>query len=416
MSTTERNKYLDLIIDEPATIGHWLGFKDLTNLHNSWMQMMMFSKQDETLLAHRGSYKTTCLSIVLALLMLIAPNMLIIFFRKTDTDVKEVIKQVAKILKSDVFIFLCQKLYGIDLKLTEESSFNLTTNLVATNRGASQLVGLGIKSSITGKHGDLIITDDIVNLKDRVSKAERDLTKLAYMELQNIKNRGGRMLNTGTPWHKEDAITGMPNKHIYDCYNTGLIERPNLEEIRQSMTPSLFAANYELKHIADADALFTNPKFTDKVEQIYNGKCHIDAAYGGQDGTAFTIVKKTDTGFVVFGKRWNKHVDDCLTEIAFLKEKYRGGTIWCEKNADKGYLAKELRKRNHLVSEYQESMNKYIKISTYLRSKWGVIEFIEDTDPEYINEILDYTEDAEHDDSPDSLASMLRQMDKGWVY
>ena len=416
MSTTERNKYLDLIIDEPATIGHWLGFKDLTNLHNSWMQMMMFSKQDETLLAHRGSYKTTCLSIVLALLMLIAPNMLIIFFRKTDTDVKEVIKQVAKILKSDVFIFLCQKLYGIDLKLTEESSFNLTTNLVATNRGASQLVGLGIKSSITGKHGDLIITDDIVNLKDRVSKAERDLTKLAYMELQNIKNRGGRMLNTGTPWHKEDAITGMPNKHIYDCYNTGLIERPNLEEIRQSMTPSLFAANYELKHIADADALFTNPKFTNKVEQIYNGKCHIDAAYGGQDGTAFTIVKKTDTGFVVFGKRWNKHVDDCLTEIAFLKEKYRGGTIWCEKNADKGYLAKELRKRNHLVSEYQESMNKYIKISTYLRSKWGVIEFIEDTDPEYINEILDYTEDAEHDDSPDSLASMLRQMDKGWVY
>ena len=109
-------------------------------------------------------------------------------------------------------------------------------------------------------------------------------------------------------------------------------------------------------------------------------------------------------------------MDDCLTEIAFLKDKYRGGTIWCEKNADKGYLAKELRKRGHLVSEYQESMNKYIKISTHLRSKWGNIEFLEDTDPEYINEILDYTEDAEHDDSPDSLASLLRQIDKGWVY
>lgn len=415
MSTTEREKYLDLIIDEPATIGHWLGFDDLTDLHNSWMQMMMFSPQDETLLAHRGSYKTTCLSIVLALLMLIKPNILIIFFRKTDTDVKEVIKQVAKILKSDVFIFLCQKLYGIDLKLTEESSFNLTTNLVASNRGASQLVGLGIKSSITGKHGDLIITDDIVNLKDRVSKAERDLTKLAYMELQNIKNRGGRMLNTGTPWHKEDAITGMPNKHIFDCYNTGLIQRPNLEEIRQSMTPSLFAANYELKHIADADALFTNPKFTDKTELIFNGVCHIDAAYGGADGTAFTIVKKTADGFIVFGKRWNKHVDDCLTEIGMLKEKYRGGTIHLEENADKGYLKKELQKKSHIVRGYHEKTNKFIKISTHLRGNWNKITFLEDTDPEYINEILDYTEDAEHDDAPDSLASLIRQQTKPGV-
>lgn len=417
MSTTEQEKYLDLIIDEPVTIGHWLGFNDLTELHNNWMKMMMFSAEDVTLLAHRGSYKTTCLSIVLALLMLIKPNILIIFFRKTDTDVKEVIKQVAKILKSDVFIFLCQKLYGIDLQLTEESSFNLTTNLVASNRGASQLVGLGIKSSITGKHGDLIITDDIVNLKDRVSKAERDLTKLAYMELQNIKNRGGRMLNTGTPWHKEDAITGMPNKHIHDCYNTGLITRPTLEEIRQSMTPSLFAANYELKHIADGDALFTNPTFTNKVELIYNGQCHIDASYGGADGTAFTIVKKTEDGFVVFGKRWNKHVDDCLNEIKLLKEKYQGGTISCEKNADKGYLAKELRKQNHPVHEYSEKMNKFIKITTYLRSNWGKITFLEDTDPEYINEILDYTEDAEHDDAPDSLASILRKLtdNKGWI-
>ena len=183
------------------------------------------------------------------------------------------------------------------------------------------------------------------------------------------------------------------------------------------MTASLFAANYELKHIADEDALFTNPNFTDKTETIYNGICHIDAAYGGGDGTALTIAKKTDKGFVLFGKRWNKHVDDCLNEIDMLIEKYRGGSISCEKNADKGYLAKELRRRKHVVNEYQETTNKFIKISTHLRSNWGKIEFLEDTDPEYINEILDYTEDAEHDDAPDSAASILRKLTdkKGWM-
>lgn len=408
--TEEIKKYIDLIVNEPYKIGQWLGFKDLTELHNDWLRLMMFSKEDETLLAHRGSYKTTCLSIAISLLMVLHPNMTIIFLRKTDTDVKEVVKQVAKILKSNVLLFLVKKIYGVDLVLVEESTFNITTNLVSTNKGSSQLLGLGIKSSITGKHADLVITDDIVNLKDRISKAERDLTKASYMELQNIKNRTGRILNTGTTWHKEDCISIMPNQHVYDCYSTGLITRGKLEQIRQSMTPSLFSANYELKHIADAEALFSNPLFTSEKELIYNGVCHIDASYGGSDGTAFTIIKQQGDGFVVLGKRWDKHVDDCLTEIELLKEMYVGGSISCERNGDKGYLAKELRKRGNIVDDYDERMNKYIKISTYLRSNWGKIKFLEETDPEYINEILDYTEDAEHDDAPDSLASIIRKL------
>ena len=39
-----------------------------------------------------------------------------------------------------------------------------------------------------------------------------------------------------------------------------------------------------------------------------------------------------------------------------------------------------------------------------------VFAFFEGTDVEYINEILDYNEQAEHDDSPDSLASVIREV------
>ena len=34
--------------------------------------------------------------------------------------------------------------------------------------------------------------------------------------------------------------------------------------------------------------------------------------------------------------------------------------------------------------------------------------FVEGTDEEYIEQILDYNENAEHDDAPDSLASIIR--------
>lgn len=407
---SEARQYLDQIISEPYKIGQWLGFEDLTELHNEWLKLMMFSEDDETLLAHRGSYKTTCLSIAISLIMIITPNLIIMFLRKTDDDVKEVIQQVGKILKSDVIQLFVLKIYGVRLELIEESSFRITTNLMASTKGSSQLLGLGVKTSLTGKHADLVITDDIVNLKDRISKPERDLIKTAYMELQNIKNRGGRILNTGTPWHKEDAITDMPNKHIYDCYTTGLIKRDKLEEIRQSMTSSLFAANYELKHIADAESLFGNPTFTDKAEQIYDGIAHIDASYGGGDGTAFTIMKEKNGKLITFGKLWQKHVDDCMDEILLLCDYYRAGTIYCEDNADKGYLRKEIKNRGRYASGYHENMNKYIKISTYLKKHWKDIEFLEDSDSDYINQILDYTENAEHDDAPDSCASLVRKL------
>lgn len=61
---------------------------------------------------------------------------------------------------------------------------------------------------------------------------------------------------------------------------------------------------------------------------------------------------------------------------------------------------------------YHEYENKNLKISTYLRKWWGNIVWLEGTDEEYINQIMDYTEDAEHDDAPDSASVMCRMLDK----
>jgi len=314
------------------------------------------------------------------------------------------------------------KIYGKPVNLARTNASEITTDLVSSAKGSVQLLGLGIKASITGKHGDLIITDDIVNLRDRISRAEREYTKQIYQELQNIKNRGGRIINTGTPWHRDDCFSLMPNIKQFDCYSTGLMTREEVEKQREVLTPSLFAANYELKHIASENALFSeSPVFVNikklgiksEDELLYNGLAHIDAAYGGEDGSALTLLKKTDAGIYVLGKVRKKHIDNCLDEYLLVKKRYRCGVIWTESNADKGYLKKEIIRRQDIAHDYHESMNKYIKISTYLKKYWKQLIFLEGTDPEYINEIMDYTEDAEHDDCPDSLASLLRKIDGG---
>lgn len=404
-----KKQAVEFLRDRPAEFGHLLGFNKLTAMHNRWIRQMAFGKGDHTLQGHRASYKTTCLSIALALIMILLPNKRTLFMRKTDDDVKEIIKQVRNILINPKTVYLVMCIYGVTLKLNVENATELSTNLTTDIKGTSQLVGIGTGSSLTGRHYDFIFTDDIVNVKDRVSRAERERIKTVYQELINIKNQGGKIFNTGTPWHKEDAFVLMPNPEKWDCYHTGIFSKEDLEKIKASMSPSLFAANYELKHIASEDVIFDNAQVGAEVEKIINAQiCHIDAAYGGEDYTAFTIARKAEGKYYVYGRLWPKAVDECMDEIIKERQRFLVGKIYCETNADKGYLAKALREKGERVVTYPETMNKYIKIVTHLKGDWPNIVFVQGTDQEYIDQILDYNEYAEHDDAPDSCACMMR--------
>lgn len=401
---------LDLLWNRPVEIGHWVGFKDLTDLHNEWLRSFLYETEDQTLQGHRGSYKTTTLSLFFAIHAIIRPNETLLFFRKTGGDVSEIIRQTSNIMHSGCIQSIVRILYNKELILTRDSNSEISTNLATSIKGQSQIVGLGILTSITGKHADIVVTDDIVNVKDRTSQAERENTKIAYQELQNIKNRGGRFINTGTPWHKEDCFTLMPNPKKYDCYTTGLMSAEQIEHVRSHMSPSLFSANYELKHIADENVLFGEPKQDAPASKVQNGACQLDAAFYGEDYTAFTIMVYDAGTYYIFGKIWRRHVEDCYGEILDLYTKFFCGKMYIEKNADKGMVARDLRNLGIRTVSYDEHMNKHIKISTYLKAIWPEVCFVEGTDAEYIEQICDYTEEAEHDDAPDSASVLARMM------
>jgi hypothetical protein len=404
--------------EHPAQVGRWCGFDLLTDeLHDGWMRDMISGTDDMTLLAHRGSYKTTCLSVALAIIISSDPSRNLIFMRKSEDAVKEIIQQVHKIIVSEPFRYLTAKAYGEEygpVTLRQASSTSITTDVYAAAKGAAQLLGIGTSGAITGKHADVVITDDIVTLEDRTSKAERDRIVRVYDELQNIRNRGGRIINTGTPWHPEDAISRrMPNVQRFDCYTTGLLTPEKIEELKQSMAPSLFAANYELQHIAAENALFaTYPGTTDNAAMLRDGVAHIDAAYEGEDYTALTCGRRVGGKLYLYGRIWRAHVDTVMDAILADCDRLRCAPVYCETNGDKGYLGRELKARGASVRPYPEKMNKYLKISTFLRKWWGNVVFLSGTDPAYIAQIMDYNEQAEHDDAPDSAACICRILDR----
>ena len=406
------------MLKHPEQIGRRVGFKDLTPLHGMWIREIVFGKEDYTLQAHRGSYKSSSLAVAIALIMILNPTHNIIFLRKADNDVAEMIRMVGKILRQQIMTDISMVYNGIPVGIIAESLDQISTNLWTSPMGAPQLLGIGIKSSITGKHAQYVITDDICNIQDYQSEAEREHTKMQYDELQNIRNRGGRIVNLGTPWHKRDVFRKMPNIHRYDCYTTGLISREQLARLRKSMAPRLFAANYELKLIAASELVFTEPPRMDETQYtdiedmpIYGeGECHIDAAFGGSDYTALTIgrIDRNRDIIYMYGKLWHKNVMRVFPQILGEIERFRPWKVVCESNADRGFLKEKLFQNEIYAGTYHETQNKKIKILTYLKQCWPDIIFMPGTDPAYIRQIVEWTENAEHDDAPDSAATMCR--------
>ena len=410
-----RRDALRILEEYPYIYGQQVGFTKLTEINNDWIREFLYGREDYTLQAHRNSYKTTSVSVALTLDIILNPNITTKFFRKTDAAVKEIMAQVSKMLKHRLTRQLVRDIYGdnVNFKLTIDNALEISTNLKNDPRGTSQLSAGGIKSSITGQHYDKIYTDDIITVEDRLSHAERELTKIKYQELLNIKNNGDdcRIINTGTPWHKDDAFSIMPEAERWDVYSTGILSEEEIQKKKEDMVPSLFAANYELRHIAAEDVIFENPITGGDIAKIKNAIYgHIDAAYGGADSTAYTICKKQGDKYYVLGKLYPKHVEEVLPEILRIHKQHLVRTIICEENGDKGYLKKEIIRRGSSASSYWEDTNKYIKIVSYLKAEWRNVVFVEGTDPEYIEQVLEYNEYADHDDAPDSLASIIRKL------
>lgn len=123
-------------------------------------------------------------------------------------------------------------------------------------------------------------------------------------------------------------------------------------------------------------------------------------------------MKRAGDVIYAYGRLWHSHVDTVLDVIVNDAQRLMCEPLYCETNGDKGYLSRELRKRDISTRAYAEKQNKYFKISSFLRKWWSSIIWLDTTDPAYIAQIQDFTETAEHDDAPDSAACCCRILDR----
>jgi len=362
-------------------------------------------------MAHRGSYKTTGITEIGAIWwLLFHPQDRIAIIRKPYTEAAKTLWTIKQYFKQQVIKDLFFAVHGEEPKMTVSKENKIVFSFKKTVTKEGSIDCYSIDGSYTGNHYDKILCDDIIILKDRVSKAERESTKEGVRELlTNIIDPGKQCMFVGTPWHKDDAWVVCPKPITFNWQQTRILTQEEIDEKRSRTTSTLFGINYDLKHMSDEDAIFKDPIYGNwkpNTRRVYG---HLDAKYGGSHTGALTFAAKLGSQVQIIGFSFTENVKQKVDWIKELYKRFRCEEIFMEENPDKGYTKDLLRENGMVATGYHEGTNKHIKIVAHLKGRWPDLIWAKNTDPEYMNQVLDYVEGEEPDDAPDSAASLIRQ-------
>jgi hypothetical protein len=418
-----------------------IGRDKLTPLHSEmWRNLWGKPDGDHTgQMGHRGSFKTTIeAEIGPVIWLMFHPDDRIGIIRKTYGAAVDIVSVICQIMEMEEVLDLFRYIQGKKPEFTEKREGSLTWDFKITPTKEGNVGAYGIHQLPTGLHLDRALCDDIVTKEDRYSKAEREKTVRDLQELiTNIIDRGKSVMVNGTCWHKEDAWTKvleppgilLHGLKKYTRKDTGLISDAEYAKIARLTTPSLLAANYDLRHVAADDLLFSE-KAASRMWLVgpHVVTAHLDAKFDGDHTTALTIMQELPEPSPVPDLNWiqisgwasPKHVELVADEIVRRCIQKRVRHLYNESNPDKGMIYRLLMGKFKALGysiniskqpeeyNYNEHTNKQYKIHTHLLHHWQRLLWDEDCDLTYSAQVQDYQEGAEPDDAPDSAASLLR--------
>src|SRR5262249_32428889 len=95
------------------------------------------------------------------------------------------------------------------------SAERFTVNRPAEVIGPS-VTAFGVGAASTGTRADLLVCDDIVDVRAVRSRADRERVKVFYRDnLVNLLEPDGRLWNIFTPWHGDDLNSQLKENRAY---------------------------------------------------------------------------------------------------------------------------------------------------------------------------------------------------------
>lgn len=417
---------------------HYLGYKGLGKIHQdfaSWRERVKKEKKIGLLLAPRGHYKSTVVTIAGTIQEIINDRnvriMITSAIHKNSTSFLAEIR--GHLSQNEELKEAFGKFYDKD-RMWKDFAIEVAGSEV--RKEATVETG-GIDKSLVSKHYDIIIADDLVNRETTNTLEQIEKTKRYFRDLLDLGKEGTVFYFIGTRWTFLDLYefitTEMKDRveiMVLGAYDeNGLPRFPEkfsverLEQLRKDKGSFEFSTQYLNKVIDEQTAKFKNQfvkyyKEEDLKFSNLNTFLTVDRAYSIEkvaDSTGIIVnsVDHNNNWFLREAVAFKGSEKDLIDFIFNLYSKYNfiesGWEQKAFKYTIKTWLDEQMRKRNKFfsVKELSDAGTNKNKRIEGLIPRWesGTI-YLKKDQQDLLYQLLRHPK-AEHDDLADALAYQL---------
>ena len=153
------------------------------------------------------------------------------------------------------------------LKPARPWSANAFTLQRPANVIGPSVAAFGIGAGSTGARADLLVCDDVVDVRSLHSRAERHRVKeYFHNNLMNLLEPDGRCWNLCTPWHGDDLNAQLKQNQVFQLFRRAVGMNfepvwpekwpvPKLQERLRDIGPASFARGYRLLPLSEEELL-----------------------------------------------------------------------------------------------------------------------------------------------------------------
>lgn len=418
---------------------------------HKWLTGRLNENKDSLVLVPRGHMKSTILKMKVIQLILQNPMIRIGLFSRTAALVEEQLADIKRMLASPIL-----RRYFPELIPDPENGYKnwqrSTTNQLTTRRLAEwgripqeeMVEAWGMGATITGRHYDVIVLDDIINEQSIATPEQMQKVRDYYSYLQAIKEPDGFELIVGTRYHYMD-IYGVIIKEGWfkkRVWTRGAIEDGKpiyrfftlrmLSQIKKRVGPYVWSCQYENNPVPKELQIFPPPypTYEHLPADKYDYYITVDPAattktYSDYTGVVVAAVSSKGRLFIVEAQAHKKPGNEVADIIVRLCAKYRPRKLGVEfgLQAALGYIIETKRieyeqKNKDSLPMKIEPITQPRKISKEVRIERTLGSFLRD-DKVYIHrgalELMKQMEHfprGEHDDLVDAASMMFHVIDK----
>ncbi|HEX3151915.1 MAG TPA: hypothetical protein VHR66_27835 [Gemmataceae bacterium] len=294
------------------------------------------------------------------------------------------------------------------------------------------LTCIGVGAASTGARADLLVCDDIVDVKAIASRAERDRVKDHFRNnLLNLLEPDGRFWGLSTPWHRDDLNAELKRSKTYPVLRRPISDdltpiwserwpREALAARLREIGPVAFARGYRLVPLADSDVMIplASVRFWAAPAEASRVILSVDPAlstHSRADRSALVVLAKCGKEVrCVDAIARRVATPDLLTLIAALDDRWHPDAILFESNGAFQGIADLMRRQATFgpkVRDVHQSSNKTARVAAFSVAVNGG-EFLlkgasDGVDPgqqELLDEMTTFPV-GEHDDLVDAAAT-----------